>query len=235
MRILVTRPEPDAGRQAEMLTRLGHEPVLAPLLRVAFAPDVRLDLGGADALVATSRNGLRALKDHPQRHEAAKLPLFAVGEATAKLARELGFAGVTTGPGTGEALAKLILERVKPGATLLHLAGDTVAFDLKSALEAQGLHVRQAVLYGTIPATALPQDAVASIGAGKLDGVILMSPRTATTFADLIRRHGLEGAAPRLICYCLSQAVAKAVEPLIVAARPREEDVLALITAGAAS
>lgn len=238
MRILITRPEPDAARQAERVAALGHEPVLAPLLRIEYFPAVDLNLGGVDALIATSRNALRALAAHPQGAEAARLPLFAVGETTAKLARELGFTDVTTGPGTGEELASLIGER-RQGATLLHLSGETVAFDLKAALAARGFDVRRSILYRAVPASALPPDVVAMIAAGKLDGVILMSPRTGATFADLVARHGLEDPAARLICYCLSGAVAQAVRPvgarMSVAAGPREEDVLALLATGAAS
>ena len=40
MRLLVTRPEPDATRQAEKLAARGHEAVLAPLLLIEPATDV---------------------------------------------------------------------------------------------------------------------------------------------------------------------------------------------------
>jgi hypothetical protein len=52
-------------------------------------------------------------------------------------------------------------------------------------------------------------------------------------------RHDALTQASRLDCYCLSAAVAQAVEPLkaraIVAARPSEEDILALLDSEAAS
>jgi len=239
MRILVTRPKPDAARQAERLRKLGHEPVLAPLLRIETIRGARLDLDGIAALIATSRNAVRALTAHPQRDKAVRLPLFAVGEATANAASELGFSDITTGPGTGEELAAVIVERSKGGATVLHISGDTAAFDLKAALAARGLKVRQPVLYRSVPARALPSAVIAAIKDGSLDGVILMSPRTGATYSNLVAKHGLEGRVSQVICYCLSQAVAQTVEPLgarlVVAAHPREEDVLALLAAEAAS
>ena len=70
---------------------MGHEPVLAPLLKIEFLNDVPLNLNGAQAIVITSRNALRALGAHPEREKATELPLFAVGEATAWAARQLGF------------------------------------------------------------------------------------------------------------------------------------------------
>lgn len=240
MRLLVTRPEPDASRQAEALGLHGHEAALAPLLTIEFRGGAPLELDGAQALIVTSRNALRALADHRELGEALKLPLFAVGETTARQAQELGFADVTIGPGTGEELIALILDELEPKqGPLVHLAGETLAFDLKSALERQGFIVRQPVLYRAVPARALPADALSLLSGGKLDGVILMSPRTAKIFADLLARHGLLAQAKRLVCYCLSEAVAEAVAPLgldvRVAARPREEDVLALVDSEAAS
>ncbi len=239
MRLLVTRPEPDAGREAELLAARGHEPVLAPLLEIEFV-STPLSLAGAQGLIVTSRNAIRALAAHPDLGEALKLPLLAVGDATAGAARDLGFTEVVIGPGTGGTLAALIASELEPeGGPLLHLAGETVAFDVKAALESQGFAVRKTVLYRAVPADALPNEALDLVAAGRLDGVLLMSPRTASTFAALVEKHGLVNQAAGLICYCLSEAVAEAAATLgcelRVAARPREEDVLALLHTETAS
>ena len=183
---------------------------------------------------------LRALAAHPDRATALRLPLYAVGEATAEAAWDLGFAEVTAGPGTAAGLARLIAREVAPErGPLVHLAGETLAFDLEAALGAHGFTVRKAVLYRAVPAKALPPEAVALIASGRPKGVVLMSPRTAQTFAALIAKHGLVTQAKSLVCYCLSEAVAEAVAPLgceiRVAARPREEDILALLDAETAS
>jgi uroporphyrinogen-III synthase len=240
MRILITRPEPDASHEAAALAARGHETVAAPLLSIEFNEDAPLQLAGAQAVLVTSRNALRALAGHRALGEALKLPLVAVGEATARDAQALGFADVTVGPGTGAELAKLVPQELEPEqGALVHLAGETLAFDLKGALEKQGFSVRQAVLYRAVAATALPDEAVAALTSGKLDGAILMSPRTARILADLLSRHDALTQGKRLICYCLSEAVAEVLTPLgfsvRVAARPREEDVLALLNSEAAS
>jgi len=240
MRLLVTRPEPDASREAEALAARGHEPVVAPLLVIEFLGAVPLRLAGAQALLATSRNALRALATHPERDEALKLPLFAVGEGTAREAQELGFPDVTIGPGTGAELAALVLTELDPyQGPLVHLAGEKLAFDLKAALEEHGFAVRQPVLYRAVPARELPAEALSLLKSGALDGVILMSPRTAKTFAALAAELGAVTNPKGPVCYCLSKAVADQVAPLgfpaRVAALPREEDVLALVDSEAAS
>jgi uroporphyrinogen-III synthase len=240
MRLLVTRPEPDASLQAESLLARGHEPVLAPLLTIQVLADTPLQLAGAQALIVTSRNALRAVATRPELGEALKLPLYAVGEATARAATELGFHRIVTGPGTGEGLVALIRNELEPsGGALVHLAGDRLAFDLKSALEGQGFQVHQPALYTAAPTRDFPPQSLALLREGKLDGVILMSPRTAAIFAGLVIRHKAVTEALGLRCYCLSPAVAEALAPLRpllrVAGRPREEDLLALIDSEAAS
>jgi uroporphyrinogen-III synthase len=240
MRILVTRPEPDASREADKLAALGHQAVVAPLLAIETIGGVELQFDGAQAVLATSRNALRALASHRGLPDAIGLPLFAVGETTAREAQALGFADVTAGPGTGSALAKLVGEELQPDqGTLVHLAGETLAFDLKAALESQGFSVRQPVLYRAVAADALPTEALRLLKAERLDGAILMSPRTARIFADLLTREAAVTQAQRIVCYCLSEAVAEVLVPLgfavRVAARPREEEVLALLSSEAPS
>jgi uroporphyrinogen-III synthase len=240
MRILVTRPAPDAAGEMEALAARGHEGIAAPLLTIEEVRDVALDLEGAQALIVTSRNALRALSRHGAFEAARKLPLFAVGAATARAARELGFATTLEGPGNGAGLAALIAGKADPDAgRFVHLAGETLAFDLKAALEPRGFKVNQTVLYRAVPATELPASVLSLIEQGRVDGVILLSPRTARTYLALLERHGVLAQGGRPVCYCLSEAVAEVLIPYgfhaRVAAHRREEDVLALLDSEAAS
>jgi uroporphyrinogen-III synthase len=240
MRVLVTRPELDARGEADALIARGHEPVLAPLLEIEFLSGVSLDLEGAQALTITSRNAIRALAAHEALAQALTLPLFAVGESTAKAARQLGFSEVTIGPGTAAGLIPLIRQEVHPEkGPLVHLAGEHVAFDLKPVLEEEGFTFRKLVLYRSHPAAAFSDDVVAGLASGAVSGVILLSPRTAKTFAALAERHGVVTQAKGLVCYCLSKSVAEPVRPLgfkvRVPAHPREEDLLALLDFDASS
>ena len=214
MRILVTRPEPDASRQADKLAARGHAAVLAPLLAIQPVADVPLQLEGAQALLVTSRNALRALAAHRELAEALTLPLFAVGEATARAAQGLGFADVTAGPGTGAALAKLVSEELQPEqGPLVHLAGETLAFDLKAALAREGFVVRQPVLYRAVPAAKLPAEALSLLKEGKLDGAILMSPRTASIFADLAPPPGCGNASKQCRLLLPLRSGSRVVDP----------------------
>jgi len=240
MRVLVTRPELDARREAEALLARGHEPVLAPLLEIEFLKDVPLDLEGAQAIIITSRNALRALADHPQRDEVVALPLIAVGEATAWAGRQFGFPEVTIGPGTGAGLPPIIRREVHPEkGALVHIGAEKVAFDLKAALEEDGYEVRRPVLYRSHAVETLPEPVVSELAGGTIKNVLLMSPRTARIFARLAESQGVVTNAKGLVCYCLSKAIAEPVIPLgfkvRVPAHPREEDLLALLDFDASS
>ena len=153
---------------------------------------------------------LRALKSHPLRGEARKLPLFAVGRATAAEGRALGFEMVVAGAGTAHELVAQIVSVSEPSAgLLLHLAGDRLATDLKGELELHGFRVLQPVVYRMQAATALSEETVEQLAMGEIEGVILMSPQTATIYAALMRKQGLAAVARNLVHFCLSEAIAQ--------------------------
>lgn len=240
MRFLVTRAEPDALKLRATLEDMGHEATVEPLLTVAYEEDPVIDLEGVQALIATSRNGVRALRNHPARSAAVSIPLFAVGRATADEARALGFETVITGAGNAEALMNHIVSVVDPAAgLLLHLAGDRLASDLAGDLEAQGFRVLEVVVYRTVAAKSLSDDTVEQLAMGEIDGVLLLSPHTATVYASLVRKHGLQSVVRAMTHFCLSEAVARRLEPLgrldvDVAAAPSLKEVLASVAERAA-
>jgi len=240
MRLLVTRPEPDAIKLRAVLEAMGHEATVEPLLSVSFEASDAIDLDGVEALIATSRNALRALRSTAILARARMLPLFTVGKATAAEARALGFEMVVAGAGTASALVAQIVSVVDPAAgLLLHLAGDRLAVDLKSELEPHGFRVRSFIVYRMRAATQFGDEVVEQLAMGEIDGVILLSPRTAAVYAKLVAKHGLAASVRPLTHFCLSAAVARRLEPLGevavgIASAPTLEEVLALITETAA-
>ena len=120
------------------------------------------------------------------------------------------------------------------------MPGDTLAGDLKGELEAHGFRVAAARrLPHAAAANALSEDTVEQLAMGEIDGVILMSPRTATIYAALMRKHGLAAVARGLAHFCLSEAMARrlsrwAPSRAEIAEAPRLEEVLALIDEAAA-
>jgi len=234
MRLLVTRSEPDASEMAAELEAVGHVAVVEPL--ASFEPGgAELQMDGVQALVATSRNALRAIE--PQIARLKGVRLIVVGPGTGAMARAMGFGDVIEGPAAARDLPSVVQERCSPeDGPLLLLAGELSAFDLASALSSLGFEVREAVVYHMRAAEALTPRARRLIAGGGLDGVLLMSPATAQTYATLVLAHGLAEAIGGLIHFCLSPAVAKRLGSLEgakikVAARPTRQNMLALVAA----
>jgi uroporphyrinogen-III synthase len=240
MRILVTRPEPEALKLKGVLEQRGHEAVVEPLLAVSFDDCDAIDLDGVTGLIATSRNGLRALRQADLVRLARGLTVFAVGAATADEARRMGFQTVVKGPGTAAALAPMIASALDPTEEmLLHLAGERLAVDIAAELEQQGFRCARATVYRMVAAERLSDSVREQMAAGDIEAAVFMSADTAAVYARLVARHHL-GPAARGVCHiCLSEGVAGRLRPLgvvpvEVADRPTLEEVLALVDLTAA-
>ncbi len=86
MIVLVTRPEPDNRATADKLRALGHEALLAPMLRFEAVPFEPVAADAFSGAIVTSANALRAVAGNPS---LTKLKLYAVGERTASVARRM--------------------------------------------------------------------------------------------------------------------------------------------------
>jgi uroporphyrinogen-III synthase len=215
MHILVTRPDPDAAELKTALEAQGHEVSVDQLLAIETLPVEAEVFEGACGVIATSRNGLRALAESEALTEALQHPLFCVGPATTALARELGFQRIVAGEGSARDLVPIILDsKIGEKGYLVHVSGEEVAFDLTAELGARGIEVRRLVIYRAIAANSLRPQTARAIADRKLDVVILMSPRTAGVFAELVEKAGLAGLARRLAYVCLSANVAGALKGL---------------------
>jgi uroporphyrinogen-III synthase len=233
MRLLVTRPEPDAERTAAELRTRGHEPMLAPMLRIATIPDVELGSGPWAGVLISSANGARAVAAHQRLSELVVLPLVAVGRASAAAARAAGFRDVTSADGDGRDLVRRVAARfVGQPAALLYLAGEERARDLVSELAAFGVSVRPVVVYRSVQAERFPPEVRAALEAGRIDGVLHFSRRSVEGY--LVCGRDLPDRALALAHFCLSE---RAAEPLRaagaadvrVAQRPDEAALLALV------
>jgi uroporphyrinogen-III synthase len=232
-RWLVTRPREEAERFADAMRDRGLDPVVAPILEIEPVDPGPIDLGDVQAVLATSRNGIDAFARRVKRRD---LPVLAVGDATAELARSLGFRDVVSAAGDGGDLAELARARLDPAAgVLLHPSGEDVARDLAELLGPAGFTVRRIVLYRARPAAALPPAAVTALADPGLAGVVFFSPRTAKVFATLAARVELTHRLAGLTAVCLSPAVAQALDPspwraVRIADRPDSPSLLARLS-----
>ncbi|TNE37118.1 MAG: hypothetical protein EP348_06135 [Alphaproteobacteria bacterium] len=232
MKILITRPEPDASRLLGILKKLGHEGVLAPLMTIEMLPEATVDLENLQALLVTSANGARALGKATTRRDVR---VFAVGETTADAARAEGFRDVTVSGGNVEKLAEDVIAKLKPDeGRLLHVAGSKVAGDLEGLLTAAEFSFSRTILYEAKPARDLGREARSALEKGEIGAALFYSPRTAAIFENIIVNTGLSAALGSVMALCLSEAVAENLDGLSfaelrVAAKPNQENLLALL------
>ncbi len=231
MRILLTRPEPDAARTAAKLRAAGHEVTVDSLLTIEpvnFDPP----RGDYDALAITSGSAPRVIRNIASVEKLKSLPLFAVGARTAEVAREAGFTRAENGGGDARALGETLARKLAAGSRVLYLAGERRARDLAAMAAPAKIAVETLVVYRARPAAKLQPATTEMLGARAFDAILHFSPRSAEILVALVTKAGLAPAltAPRHLC--LSAVAAAALPDHLrkeVAARPEEDALLALL------
>jgi uroporphyrinogen-III synthase len=222
-RIWITRAEPSAESTAVRVEALGFEAVVAPLIETRPLPAV-VDLKGVEALAFTSAAGVRAFAAISRKRDGL---VFAVGQATADAASDVGFATVISADGDVADLAHLIAEAEIEGV-VLHPAAAKTAGDLAADLADDGISVRTLAVYETAPAE-LPAGFLD--GLGRIDAVLVHSPSAGARLAQVLA----DRAAPNLAVYGISSAAlaplsGAAVGRQVAAALPNEDALISLLT-----
>jgi uroporphyrinogen-III synthase len=236
MHVLITRPENDGEALKAQIEQLGCRATLAPLISIICEAIPLSAIAGATALIVTSRNALKALAASPSLGAAMALPLYTVGPGTTALARDLGFKDVREGPGTGAELVPMLSADGRTTAGIyVHLAGNVLAFDLKTALEGEGVNIKTVTAYRAVAAEGLSPAVTEALRNQDIDAVVLMSPKTAEAWARLAGEALTPAVLSGMNHLCLSEAVAEVLKAQLaagnisVAARPNLEEMLALV------
>jgi uroporphyrinogen-III synthase len=231
VRLLVTRPEPDAARTAAALRVRGHDVVLAPLLRIEFL-DFELPTEPWSAVVMTSANAARAVADHPRRAALIAREAFAVGRHTAEAARATGFRTVHSADGDKDDLADVLqARRGEAIAPLLYLAGEERAGDLAAG----DARVVTVVVYRAVKVECFVPEVAAALARRALDGVLHFSTRSAQAYLDCASRAGILEAALAPLHMCISRQVAQPLDAagaaaVRIAPRPDESAMIDLVS-----
>ena len=231
MRVLVTRAAADGERTAAALADLGHTALLAPVLEIRSGT-AALPAGRFDATLATSAHafagptaGVEHL--HPR-------PLYAVGDATARAARQAGFKDVRTSRGDGRDLASLVALTLPRSAALLYLAGRNRKPATEEALANAGFAVTAWIAYAAEPVQGWSDAVSRDLAAGGVDAAVHYSRRSAALTLEMAERSGVGEPVLALAHLCLSEDVASVLRAasaprISVAATPEEASLLALL------
>ena len=228
--VLITRPEPGGRETAAHVAALGYRPIAAPLLEIRALRAALPAAKRLHAILATSGNAIPSL---PASHH--RLPLFAVGGATAARARDAGFIQVSSADGDAHALAELVARSCNRRAgPLLLTAGRGQGEALAADLRARGFRVIRRVVYAAVPAVCLPATAREALHSDGLVAALFFSAETARQCVRLLRAEGLQEAVRRVDALAISQAAHVALQALPwrcirIATRPNQDAMLALL------
>lgn len=233
-KVLVTRPQQDAGHTATLLRKMGYEPLQLPLSETV-ATNHPVEAGDYQAVAVTSANALRCAKPEilaPLLH----LKVYAVGEKTASVARDVGFTDVYAGDGWGLHLGQYVAEIMPQGSHILYLTGKIRRPDFEAQLQQHGLQLSVVETYDTRQIEYSPVAVKAALSGGWPEIILLYSAVAAKQLiaVDTMMQGNILTKA-RLI-FCLSQRIANELplqmqEKVRISAQPDEPSLLKLAEA----
>ena len=210
--ILITRPQPEASKLAELLVARGFKYLIDSMLNIVHLNCAPINLQAVQALVFTSTNGVLA---YSQTNSNSDVLAVTVGEATAQAALEAGFSKVLLADGNVNSLLDKIVAELSPdGGKILHCSGETVRGDLIAALGSKGYQAERQVLYRAEAAGSLLPETTRALANEKINTVLFFSPRSGVIFARLLAELHLTKNCSKISALCLSDAVADTISKL---------------------
>ncbi|MCE9507291.1 MAG: uroporphyrinogen-III synthase [Alphaproteobacteria bacterium] len=209
--VLVTRPQPMADEFAEKLRREGFGVYLAPMMEYVEMEADLDDLGPYQALVFTSAQTVRVFS---RRSRERRLPVLAVGDATAETASLAGFTEVYSAKGNGKDVVNLIRAKAKELSLkkVLHPCSENTPHDISVTAGKFGVKIVQRQLYKARFVDRLPDDVLWALQDDNIDTVTLFSARTAANFVRIMQQDNLRGVSKKIRVVCISEQVAAAVK-----------------------
>lgn len=215
--LAIIRPAPGAGQTARAARDLGLQPIVHSMFEAKPLRWEPPDPALYDALIVSSANALRL--GGPALAALQKLPVHAVGEATASTARALGFEIATIGQSGIEALLRSLAQATPQ--RFLRLAGRQ-----HIELVEPGMLIDTVLVYAVDP-VPLPGVLKDRLAEGGLT-VALHSPRAARHFAAECDRLGLnrQGIALAALSPNVAEAAGTGWRDIVVADAPEDARLL---------
>ena len=190
--VLVTRPQPAADEFAASLRQEGFGVYLSPLMEYVALEAAIPDLASYQALVFTSA---QAVTFFAERTPERSLPVFTVGDATAKATDKSGFTKIWSAQGDSRDVIRLIrLKKEETGLKkILHICGEDTVQNLAGPLAEDDIAVDNLLVYKARLVEQLSPEASLALQGGQITTVTLFSARAAANFVRLMQKcHSYE-------------------------------------------
>lgn len=204
-RVLVTRPEPGASETVRRLEDMGFRPIKLPLQETrTLAVD---DLAVRNDIAAVAVPSPSAIR-HAPRHLLERwtgLPCFAVGAATAGVARGAGFSDVLAAEGDAASLADMVVRR-RPAGPVAYICGRVRRPVFEETLAAAGISVGIVETYDTLPLGHDAETVDSVLGSDAIDYALVLSANAAIFLVDVLEQSA--GLFGNTVFLCISARVA---------------------------
>lgn len=209
--VLLIRALEDALPLASHLEALGKKVLCYPLFEPMFFTVPPLE--NPQALIITSKNALRALKDYSH---LKKIPLYVVGDQTAALAHQLGFITIFNASGNSRDLQELVTRQAKPEkGVLYYLSGQIIKRDIVHKLRVLGFKAQRQIVYQVNDIEHFSNSLITDFFNKKISHVLFFSPRTTELFVNLVKVSKLEKAIALNKALCLSYDIAEKAQKIL--------------------
>ena len=199
--LLVTRPEPGASDLIRTLqSQVAAELFSAPLTTIV-ATHAAIDKGDADVLLITSPKAIELAETLPA------LPVVAVGRTSSEAAKARGLDVRAIG---SSRIDDALIDTIKPGMRVLHLAGADLSTDPAPLFAERGIAYRRTVVYEAQAASEAPADLSRFLAFSGDRFVTFLSARAAEIFGQLAAPLAPSAGKPSLAALCLSPRIAEA-------------------------
>ncbi len=145
-RVWITRAAPGVARSKAAWERAGFDCFIQPLVSIAIAREMPEPLPDDAVLLITSQNSLRILGQLTDRRD---WPVMTVGNASAKLARQMGFDDVLSAEGNAQDLLALVQKIYDPNTqkAFVYASGSFARLDIARNLANRGYKTRRDIYY----------------------------------------------------------------------------------------
>ncbi|RKF07460.1 uroporphyrinogen-III synthase [Oceaniradius stylonematis] len=231
-RVLVTRPEPGASRTAAALGEAGIEAIICPFTESVDLPVKDATIAEAGRSAAAAVTSAKAIIHAPPALVDAvrAMPVFAVGDATARAAREAGMVDVRSADGDAIALAGLVGHAIPADAPVAYLCGRVRTGELERRLSETGRKVTLIETYTIQKVSHLTDKITNALKSADLEGMLLHSGMSARLLADALEATGRQQLLENTTLFLISERAGEPLERLaqasIVAAPAPRDDAL---------
>lgn len=205
--ILLTRPYPQSFAIGTVLKKRGLSFFIEPMLTVV--PLEPVSLVGHQTLIITSRNALDFLESF-----RPNVTIYCVGQSLEVLLREKGAVSVRSFAAVLRLVEFIKTKNPQDLGPILYIAGQSKTLDIEAYLGPLGYSIQTKTVYKTESAKILSPDLMDHLKKGEIKTVSFFSKKTAETFINLMRFHGLEFLYPTLVVVSFSQEIANKLKHL---------------------